>query len=74
MSEIVELDRKGRVLIPAEIRKKMASRRFKLSMRGDVLELDPLPSLEQLAGKYRNLIKEEWEELEEAGEGFVTKR
>lgn len=71
---IVELDDKGRVLIPAEIRRKVRSRRFKVSARGDVVELEPLPSLDQLRGKYRDLIKEEWDELEEAGEDFVLKR
>ena len=71
---IVELDDKGRVLIPAEIRRKVRSRRFKVSARGDVVELEPLPSLDQLRGKYRDLIKEEWDELEEAGEEFVLKR
>jgi bifunctional DNA-binding transcriptional regulator/antitoxin component of YhaV-PrlF toxin-antitoxin module len=74
MSAIVELDEKGRVLIPAEIRNKIRSRRFKVSTRGKVVELEPLPSLDQLRGKYRDLIKEGWEELEEAGEEFVTRR
>ncbi len=74
MSSIVELDDKGRVLIPAEIRKRFRSRRFKVSARGNVVELVPLATVEQLRGKYRRLIRTEWEELEEKGEELAAKR
>ena len=74
MSAVVELDEKGRVLIPAEIRRRVKSRRFKISSRGNVVELEPLESAESLRGKYRDLIKHDWEELEEMGEDYVAKR
>jgi bifunctional DNA-binding transcriptional regulator/antitoxin component of YhaV-PrlF toxin-antitoxin module len=74
MSAIVELDEKGLVLIPAEIRKKIHSRRFKVSTRGKVVELEPLASLEELEGKYRHRIKSDWEVLEEKSEELVWKR
>jgi len=74
MSAIVELDEKGRILIPAEIRKKVQARRFKVSTRGDVVELEPLATLEELRGKYRHRIKSDWEVLEEKSEDLVWKR
>ena len=54
MSAIVDLDEKGRVLIPAEIRRKIRSRRFRVSTHGGVVELEPLATLEELKGKYRH--------------------
>jgi bifunctional DNA-binding transcriptional regulator/antitoxin component of YhaV-PrlF toxin-antitoxin module len=74
MSAIVELDEKGRLLIPAEIRRKIRGRRFKVSARGGVVELEPLEKVEELRGKFRHVIKHDWEELEEMGEEFVAKR
>ncbi|MDG6988655.1 MAG: AbrB family transcriptional regulator [Nitrososphaerota archaeon] len=74
MSAIVEFDDKGRVLIPAEIRRKIRGRRFKVSTRGDVVELEPLATLAELRGKYRHLIKSDWEALEEKSEALVWKR
>ncbi len=74
MNAIVEVDDKGRVLIPAEIRKRFRSRRFKVSARGNVVELEPLAAVEQLRGKYRHLIKSEWNELEEKAEEYVKRR
>ena len=74
MSAVVELDEKGRVLIPAEIRRRIKSRRFKVSTRGGVVELEPLATLAELKGKYRHLIKSDWEALEEKSEDLVWKR
>ena len=74
MSAIVELDEKGRVLIPAEIRRKVRSRRFKVSTKGNLLELEPLESLEDLRGKYRDRIRSDWDELEEKSEDLVWRR
>ena len=74
MSAIVEFDDKGRVLIPAEIRRKIRSRRFRVSMRGDVVELEPLATLEELKAKYRHRIKSEWDALEEKSEALAWKR
>jgi DNA-binding transcriptional regulator/RsmH inhibitor MraZ len=74
LSAIVELDDKGRVLIPAEIRTKVRSRRFKISTRGRVVELEPLATFEELKGKYRHRIKSDWETLEAKSEELVWKR
>ena len=74
MSAIVDLDEKGRVLIPAEIRRKIRSRRFRVSTHGGVVELEPLATLEELKGKYRHRIKSEWDVLEEKSEELVWKR
>ena len=74
MSAIVEVDEKGRVLIPAEIRRKVRGRRFRVSTRGNVVELEPLADLEALKGKYRRSIRSDWAELEEKGEDLVWKR
>jgi bifunctional DNA-binding transcriptional regulator/antitoxin component of YhaV-PrlF toxin-antitoxin module len=71
---VVELDDKGRVLIPAEIRRRVKATRFKVSVRGNVVELEPLDRVESLRGKYRDVIRHDWEELEEMGEEYVTKR
>jgi AbrB family looped-hinge helix DNA binding protein len=73
MSAIVEADDKGRILIPAEIRRRFATKRFKVSAKGDRLELEPLLTIAELKGKYRTRIKGEWRDLEEKGEAFVAK-
>jgi AbrB family looped-hinge helix DNA binding protein len=74
LSVVVETDEKGRILLPAEIRRRFATRRFKVTAKGDHLELEPLSTVEELKGKYRNIIKSDWERLEEKGEDFVSKR
>lgn len=74
MDSIVELDDKGRVLIPAEIRRAVGSRRFKITARGRVVELEPLATLDEVKGKYRRRIKSDWDALEEKGEELVWKR
>lgn len=71
LSAIVEVDEKGRILIPAEVRKHLHSKRFKVTTSRDRIELEPLPAPEDLRGKYRKVIRREWEELEEMGEKYV---
>ncbi len=71
---IAEIDSKGRVLVPASIRKNMANRRVRITLVGDVIQLEPLPPAEDLRGKFRHRIKSEWDELEEKGEQFVSQR
>jgi AbrB family looped-hinge helix DNA binding protein len=73
MSAVVEADKKGRILIPAEIRRRYGSNRFKVTMKDDHMELEPLVAVGKLRGKYRTLIKSEWSELEEKGEEFVAR-
>lgn len=45
-----------------------------MEAREGVVELEPLPALDELKEKYRRRIKADWDELEEKGEEFVTKR
>jgi bifunctional DNA-binding transcriptional regulator/antitoxin component of YhaV-PrlF toxin-antitoxin module len=73
MTVVVEEDRKGRILLPLEIRKRFATRRFKVTAKGDSLVLEPLASVQELKGKYRQIIRSEWSELEEKGEEYVSK-
>lgn len=73
MSVVVEADEKGRVLLPIEVRRRLKSKRFRISIKDGLLELEPLPSVKELKGKYRNVIRSEWEELEERAEEFVSK-
>jgi len=69
---VVELDGKGRILIPAETRKAIKSRRFELRVEEGHIELLPMPDPRHLKGKYKNCIDSSWEELEEKAERFVA--
>jgi bifunctional DNA-binding transcriptional regulator/antitoxin component of YhaV-PrlF toxin-antitoxin module len=68
----VEADEKGRILLPVEMRQKFKSRRFEVTIKGDVVELRPLPAIEELRGKYRDVIHSEWEDLERKAEELVS--
>jgi bifunctional DNA-binding transcriptional regulator/antitoxin component of YhaV-PrlF toxin-antitoxin module len=72
LSAVVESDEKGRILLPIEMRRKLKSRRFKVTAKGDCLELRPLVGIEELRGKYRCLIHSEWEDLEDKAEELVS--
>jgi len=69
---IVSLDSRGRITIPKEIRSKLKSKKFLVVLDGENIVLIPIPDVEKLKGS----LKIPWsiEELEEAGEKFVTKR
>ena len=69
---VVQTDRKGRLLLPLEVRRKVRARRFRVAVKKDVIGLHPLPDLRQLKGKYRSLIKMEWEALEDRAEKMVA--
>ena len=69
----VELDRKGRLLLPAEIRREAGSRRFIVRVEDGKIELHPVPDPKSVRGKYRGLLRVSMEELEEAQERFVEK-
>jgi bifunctional DNA-binding transcriptional regulator/antitoxin component of YhaV-PrlF toxin-antitoxin module len=73
MSAVVEADERGRILLPSEIRRKFHTRRFKLTVKEDLLELQPLKNVEDLKGKYKDIITSDWEKLEERSEDFVSK-
>ncbi len=71
MGTTVELDSRGRLLLPAEIRKRLGSRRFLLKESDGALKLEPLPRAEEVRGKYKGLIKKSMEDLEEDQERFL---
>ena len=63
MERRVTLDERGRLLIPAEIRRKLPSNTLILRWLGDRLELIPLEDPRKLVGRYP--LKGSWEEIEE---------
>jgi DNA-binding transcriptional regulator/RsmH inhibitor MraZ len=72
METTVEMDSKGRLLVPAEIRRNVKSRRFTLRTCEGRLELVPLPEPERVKGKHRGLLKVGLEELEKEQEKFIV--
>ncbi len=68
---IVELDEKGRALVPASIRKKLGARRFEVNLLDGRIELISLGSVKALKGKYKGLLKEPWWKLEEKADRYV---
>jgi bifunctional DNA-binding transcriptional regulator/antitoxin component of YhaV-PrlF toxin-antitoxin module len=73
MEVVVEADEKGRILLPLEMRRKLKTKRFKVTEKENRLELEPLANVEGLRGKYKHVIKWEWDELEEKAEDLVSK-
>lgn len=71
---VVELDRKGRALLPASVRKRVTSRRFEIKVSKGRIELIPIEGVESLRGKYASQLKSSWQELEEKAEKFVSQR
>ena len=74
---IVSMDDHGRILIPANIRKKIKVKVFSLELRDDgSILLKPLVNeVLELAGKFKHLLKyNELEELEEVQEKYLLKR
>jgi len=68
----VEMDRKGRLLVPAKVRRKLKSRRFTVKVQEGTLIFEPLPEPEAVRGKYRGLLKVSQEEMEEMQERFLS--
>lgn len=73
MSIVVEVDERGRILIPSEIRHRFKVRRYKMTPKKDRLELEPLEDVDDLYLKFARKIKSDWETLEEKSEEFVSK-
>lgn len=68
----VEVDRKGRVLIPSEVRKKIRARRFELRTEENSIIMEGLADPESVRGKYKRLFKAKSMSLiEEEQEKFV---
>ena len=72
MSAFVEVDEKGRILLPIGLRRRLRARKFKVTAKGTKIELEPVADVRELKGKYREVIASEWEELEERGEELVS--
>ncbi|MBI3859138.1 MAG: AbrB family transcriptional regulator [Thaumarchaeota archaeon] len=72
MNAVVEVDEKGRILLPLELRKKLKSKRFKVKADDHGVKLEPIADFRSLRGKYRDSISSDWEELEEKGEQLVS--
>ena len=72
--EVVELDRRGRVLLPASMRKQLGTRRFRVKIVEGCIELIPLSGVKALKGKYRNRLRTPWAKLEEKAEKSVKGR
>ena len=68
----MEVDSKGRVLLPSKIRRQVKARRFTLKVSKGKIVLGPLPDPESVIGKHKGLLKVGLEELEEAQESFVA--
>ncbi|MCS7364960.1 MAG: division/cell wall cluster transcriptional repressor MraZ [archaeon GB-1867-035] len=68
----VSLDSRGRLTLPAEIRRHVKAKRFLVLLEGNCIKLIPLMDPKAVRGS----IKIPWsiEELEEAGERLVLKR
>ena len=73
MEDEVELDPKGRVLIPAEIRRELKVRRFRAKVSHGRIVLEPVIKAESVRGKYKGLLKVSAEELEERQERFLKR-
>ena len=69
----VEVDDKGRVHIPADVRRELKASRFKLSLWKGRILMEPVQSPEMVRGKYKGLVKVSLESLEEAQERLVTR-
>ncbi len=68
----VEIDEKGRVQIPATVRREVKTRRFTLFVRDGKILMEPVKSPATVRGKYKGLLKLTGEELEEAQERFLA--
>lgn len=69
---LVTLDERGRLTLPAEVRSKIDAKRFMVILEGNSIKLIPIPNPLKVKGS----LKIPWtiEELEEAGEEFVLDR
>jgi bifunctional DNA-binding transcriptional regulator/antitoxin component of YhaV-PrlF toxin-antitoxin module len=72
MDVVVEMDAKGRIVIPSSLRRGLASKRIVLRRVNDHLELIPLPDPKSLKGKYR--LEGRMEDIEELQEQKLSER
>ncbi|MFQ6126714.1 MAG: AbrB/MazE/SpoVT family DNA-binding domain-containing protein [Candidatus Heimdallarchaeota archaeon] len=69
MSHVIEYDKKGRMVIPKEIRDKIKTNRFLVELFEGEIRLVPIPPVDSLRGKYR--LEKSIEEIEEDQEKFL---
>ena len=74
VDEEIEMDTKGRVLIPAKIRHGLRARRFRAKLVQSKIVLEPVGTAESVKGKYEGLLKISREHLEEQQEKFLRRR
>lgn len=72
MEIVVEIDAKGRIVIPSSLRRRLSSKRMILRSVDDRLELIPLPDPKSLRGKYK--IAGKMEDIEEQQEQKLLER
>jgi AbrB family looped-hinge helix DNA binding protein len=66
--EIVEIDSSGRIYIPAEIRRRIKAKRFKLRLVEDGILLEPIDDVDVYYGKFGPARYSTVEEIERAVE------
>jgi len=72
MGVYLEIDEKGRILVPKRFRDKLGSRRIKMIMREDgVIEIHPMYDPLKLKGSVK--LPFTVEDLEEAGDRFAAR-
>jgi AbrB family looped-hinge helix DNA binding protein len=70
----VEIDTKGRVLIPSSVRRKIGSKRFEIRLEDNTIVLEGLPDPESVRGKYKGLLGgKSISTIEEEQEVFLSK-
>lgn len=70
----VEVDPKGRILISAQVRKKIRNTRFELRVENSSIILQGVPEPESVRGKYKGLLKGRTiSQIEEDQEEFVSR-
>jgi DNA-binding transcriptional regulator/RsmH inhibitor MraZ len=72
----VEIDRKGRVLLPSKVRKKVRARVFELRVEdSSTIIMEGLRDPEAVRGKYKGLLKgKSIRQIEEEQEMFISRR
>ncbi|TMI30375.1 hypothetical protein E6H29_08490 [Candidatus Bathyarchaeota archaeon] len=68
----VDVDERGRVHLPASMRRELKTSRFKISLDRGRIVMEPVQPAEAVKGKYKGLLKVNMEELEESQERFVA--
>jgi len=69
MVHVVEYDKKGRMVIPKEIRDKIKTNRFLVELFEGEIRLIPISPVDSLRGKYR--LEKSIEEIEEDQEKYL---